>query len=87
MANRAVGTGTAAWRRSRPLNERARIWELLSEFRPLDGLCRELRGQYPEAAPDELRGEVLTVLEDLAGRGLVRWQEGMPGRQARGGGA
>lgn len=59
------------------LNETgARIWELLREGQSVDEICRSLGDEYPEVAAEEIRGDVEELLEELAGQGLVRWENG-----------
>ncbi len=48
-----------------------RVWQLLPECRDLDDLCARLGGVYPDVDPEELRGDVVELLESLERAGLV----------------
>jgi|GEM_PF-546087 len=48
-----------------------RIWELLPVSKDLDELCAVLGGEYPDVDPDELRRDVIELLEELAASDLV----------------
>jgi hypothetical protein len=49
----------------------SRIWTLLNEALDLETIVSRLADEY-EAAPDELRRDVVAFVDALAGRGLVR---------------
>lgn len=48
-----------------------RIWELLPVSRDLDELCAALAGEYPGVELEELRRDVMELLEALAASDLV----------------
>ena len=49
----------------------SRIWTLLNEALDLETIVSRLADEY-EAAPDELRRDVVAFVDALAARGLVR---------------
>ncbi len=51
----------------------ARVWELLPPAtRSLDELCDRLQPDYPDVAPEVLRGDVRALLHELADFGLIQ---------------
>ncbi|HJU88924.1 MAG TPA: PqqD family protein [Gemmatimonadaceae bacterium] len=61
----------------------ARVWELLPPAtRSLDELLSILERQYPEVRPEVLRSDVLDLLAELAGYGLVSAHEKRNGEEA-----
>ncbi len=50
----------------------ARVWELLPESADrLDTLCSLVQGCFPDATFDQIRSDVIALLEDLEQAGLV----------------
>lgn len=49
-----------------------RVWQLLPPASgTLEELCASLGQVYPDVAPDQLRQDVIELLDQLAGQGLV----------------
>ena len=49
-----------------------RIWELLPpSCRTLDEVCAALAAAYPDAPPDQLRQDVVDLIDQLRQQGLV----------------
>jgi hypothetical protein len=50
----------------------AAIWELLSQNKyNFDELCAALSERFPDATPEDIRGDIIEFLDDLAHSGLV----------------
>jgi hypothetical protein len=50
----------------------ALIWELLPQAsQDLDSLCLAVREKYPDASIDQIREDIVALLEELAQNGLV----------------
>lgn len=47
------------------------IWQLLPRAGSLDELCRAVHAEYPDATLQQIRSDVMELLEDLEGSGLV----------------
>ncbi len=48
-----------------------RVWELLPDHQDLDELCAHLSMHYPDVALDQLRNDVMELLDALQRAGLV----------------
>ncbi len=54
------------------------IWEFLPKVEDIDALCSSVHQCFPEAELEHVRVDVVALLEDLVGAGLVDW----PGRRS-----
>lgn len=49
----------------------AEIWQGLDREETLEGLCSRLEERYPEVSSEELRADVLELLDELSELGLL----------------
>ncbi len=47
------------------------VWQLLPDSDDLAGLCTQLGRHYPDVPPDQLRADVVELLDALRAAGLV----------------
>lgn len=52
----------------------ARIWSLLGRTASIDELCNILLEEY-DVAPNQLRADVESLLEELCSKGLLEWED------------
>lgn len=47
------------------------IWESLPGVPDIEALCSSVRQSFPDGEPDQIRTDVIALLDELAGAGLV----------------